>query len=454
MQTSDDRQFYDLLQRSPVGIALENLEGQPIFVNPALCTMLGFSEEEMCSKHCVDFSPPEDAEKDWALFQQLRDGTLNHYKLDKRFRRRDGSLIWGRLNISLMNRPSPMVVAMVEDITEEKTQRDLASRLAAIVESSDDAIISKTLEGIIKSWNAGAQRIFGYTAAEVIGHPITILIPPELREEENKILGILRAGGRLEHYETVRVTKTGTKVDVSLSISPIKDSTGRIEGISKIARDISERKKAEKALTDMTRKLIEAQEQERARIGRDLHDDISQRLAMLASDIDELIKNPFEVKARVEEVQGHLGDILADIQALSHNLHSSRLELLGVMAGMKSWCQEFAKRQKMDIAFKGEVRNRIPLETGRSLFRVLQEALHNARKHSGTNRVEVQLREDSGEINLTVSDSGKGFDVEAAKQGNGLGLTSMQERVRLINGRITIEAKPMGGTTIRVSVPA
>jgi PAS domain S-box-containing protein len=101
MLTSDDRHFYDLLQRSPVGIALENLEGQPIFVNPALCTMLGFSEEEMCSKHCVDFSPPEDAEKDWALFQQLRDGTLNHYKLDKRFRRRDGSLIWGRLHISL-----------------------------------------------------------------------------------------------------------------------------------------------------------------------------------------------------------------------------------------------------------------------------------------------------------------------------------------------------------------
>src|SRR5215472_3924568 len=118
---AEGRLFYDAFKASPIGIALENLEGQPLFVNPALCSMLGYSEEEMRGKHCVEFSPAEDAEKDWALFQQLRAGATDRYQLDKRFIRRDGSLIWGRLSISLLkNGSAPLVVAMVEDITEKR----------------------------------------------------------------------------------------------------------------------------------------------------------------------------------------------------------------------------------------------------------------------------------------------------------------------------------------------
>src|SRR5262249_41372842 len=138
--------------------------------------------------------------------------------------------------------------------------------LAAIIESSDDAIISKSLDATITSWNAGAQRIFGYAAEEVIGRPITILIPPDLQDEEMKILERLRAGERIEHYQTIRVTKAGERVDISLTISAIRDSTGNITGFSKIARDITERKRAEQDLAEMARRSIEAQEQERSRI--------------------------------------------------------------------------------------------------------------------------------------------------------------------------------------------
>jgi signal transduction histidine kinase len=120
---------------------------------------------------------------------------------------------------------------------------------------------------------------------------------------------------------------------------------------------------------------------------------------------------------------------------------------------MKSWCREFAERQKMEIDFRSAVPSALPRQVGLSLFRVLQEALHNVIKHSGVRRVEIQLREDSSEIHLVVSDSGRGFDPEAALQGKGLGLTSMRERVRLVNGTISIESKPMGGTTIHVRVP-
>jgi len=120
---------------------------------------------------------------------------------------------------------------------------------------------------------------------------------------------------------------------------------------------------------------------------------------------------------------------------------------------MKSWCREFAEHQKMEINFESDLQSVLPFDVGLSLFRVLQEALHNVIKHSGVKRVEVQLQEDSGEIRLIVADSGKGFNLKDALQSRGLGLTSMRERVRLVNGTITIDAKPMGGTTIDVRVP-
>jgi len=544
--------------------------------------MLGFSEEEMCTKHCVQFSPPEDADKDWALFQQLRAGSIDHYQLEKRYFRRDGSLLWGKLSISLLKgRPAPLVVAMVEDITEKKKAEEARFRHAAIIESSEDAIASATLDGVITSWNPGAERIFGYTESEAIGKSITILVPPDLPSEEDQILEKLRAGGRIDQFETVRIAKTGARIDVSLSISPIKDATGKIIGCSGIARDITERKRAEEALrsseerlrlaqqaarigtfewnirtgtntwtselesmhglppggfggtqsmwkrfvhpedrarvndlvnqslttgvpaqaewrvvwpdatvhwvagrwrvlmneageplrmvgvnidvtdrkrteealSEVNRKLIEAQEDERNRIGRELHDDINQRLAMLSVELERLQQEPSAVEDRVQGLRRELADISSDVQALSHDLHSSKLEYLGVVAGLKSWCQEFAERQNASIHFKSDVESDLPFDVGRTLLRILQEAVRNTIEHSGVKHVEVQLLQKFSEIQLIVSDSGRGFDVEDAMKGKGLGLTSMRERARLMNGTTTIESKPMSGTTICVRVP-
>ena len=586
-RTPDIELFRDVFNASPIGIAVETLEGQPLFVNPAFCSMLGFSEEELRYKHCVDFSPPEDAERDWALFQQLRAGSINHYQLEKRYFRRDGSLVWGSLSISLLkSSPSPLVLAMVEDITDKKNAEEARFRHAAVIESSDDAIASGTFDGIIVSWNTGAQKIYGYTEAEAVGKPISMLVPPELPDEENKILETLKSGDRIEHFETVRVTKTGKRINVSLTISPIKDSTGRTVGISGIARDITERKLAEEALRaseerlrlaqqaarigtfdwnirtgvntwtpeleamyglppggfggtqtafenlvhpddragviklvdaamksgqptkgewrvvwgdrsvhwiagrwqvfmdasgepskmigvnvdaterklaeearlEVSRKLIEAHEQERTRIGRDLHDDFVQRLALLAVELDRVWKDipdsAVELGRRIGDLQNQTTEITNDVQLLSHELHSSKLEFLGIVGAIKIFCKELGERQRLEIDFQShDLPAALPTDLSLSLFRVLQEALRNATKHSGVKSFEVRLWGTSDAIHLTIGDLGAGFDVEAVKKSTGLGLTSMQERLRLVGGELSINSQPRLGTTIHARVP-
>jgi signal transduction histidine kinase len=155
---------------------------------------------------------------------------------------------------------------------------------------------------------------------------------------------------------------------------------------------------------------------------------------MLALGLQQLQDNPSEIQSRLEELRKQTTELLNDVQALSHELHSSTLEYLGVVGGMKSWCKEFGERQGTELHFNSDVRSPLPFEIGLSLFRVRQEALHNAVKHSRVKRVEVQLVESHDEIQLTIRDAGAGFNVEAAKRSGGLGLTSMQERIRLMNG--------------------
>ena len=221
---------------------------------------------------------------------------------------------------------------------------------------------------------------------------------------------------------------------------------------------ISEARRTQESLRTVSGNLIQAQEQERSRMARELHDDINQRLAMLAIELEKVREDspnlPSQVKSRLQELQKETTEISTDVQAVAHELHSSRLEYLGLEGGMRSWCKEFGDRQGMEIGFASHhVSSCVPPEVSLCLFRVLQEALHNALKYSGVRHIEVQLQEGSGEIHLIVRDSGKGFDPDLALQGQGLGLTSMQERVRLLNGLTVIESRPLGGTTIHARVP-
>jgi PAS domain S-box-containing protein len=273
-------------------------------------------------------------------------------------------------------------------------------------------------------------------------------IPDRWKEVHRRALA-----GETVRADEDRWDREGGTTWLRWEVRPWLNLEGLPGGILIFAEDITRRKQMEEVLSDMSRKLIESQEQERARIGRELHDDINQRLAMLAMELDQLQGDPSDIQSRVRRLREQTLEISSDVQALSHDLHSSKLEYLGVVGGIKSWCKEFAARQRMEIDFKDDVSSVLPFEVGLCLLRVLQEALHNSVKHSGVKRIEVQLAEKSNEVQLTVCDLGTGFDTEAAKQHGGLGLKSMRERVRLVNGTIEIRSKPMRGTTVCVRVP-
>jgi signal transduction histidine kinase len=222
--------------------------------------------------------------------------------------------------------------------------------------------------------------------------------------------------------------------------------------------DVTEGKLAEEALASVGRRLIEAHEEERTWLARELHDDINQRIALLALQLDQSYQHlhspGVEVTEHIRQVRQQLLDLGKDVQALSHRLHSSKLEYLGIVSATSGFCRELSEQQKVEIDFShSAIPRSLPKEISLCLFRVLQEALQNAVKHSGERHFRVELHGTSGEIQLTVSDPGVGFDQQEAIDRRGIGLVSMSERLQLVGGEFSINSKPGGGTTIRARIP-
>ncbi|PYY18834.1 MAG: hypothetical protein DMG60_06700 [Acidobacteria bacterium] len=240
--------------------------------------------------------------------------------------------------------------------------------------------------------------------------------------------------------------------------APIINPDGSFSGYIGSAIDVTERKLAEEALASIGGKLIAAQEAERTRIARELHDDVNQQLAFLAISLDQMRKGPprsvSEIRSRTEALFRKTEEISRSLQALSHQLHSSKLEYFGLVNAMQGFCREFSDQHHVEVQFLPEyVPQHVPKEISLCLFRVMQAGLTNALKHSGVNRFEVGLHGTTYGVHLTVHDDGVGFDPDTALRSEGIGIISMRERVRFVNGTLAIDSKANGGTTITVDVP-
>jgi len=390
----------------------------------------------------------------------------------------DGSIHWiaGSWQVLMNESGEPFrVVGANMDVTERKRTEEALFEVNRNLEAQAALLQSREalLKIFVRSVPAGVAMLdrdmrylqvsdrwcadYSVDSSQVLGRSHYELFPdiPRRWKEMHR---------RALEGETLRVDEDpwdregGTIQWVRWEIRPWRTPSGIVGGILIFAEDITHRKQMEEAILGMNRKLIESQEQERVRIGRELHDDIVQRLALLAVELEQVQQNSpdlhIEVRRRLGELRKQTSEIATDIQSLSHELHSSKLEYLGLAVAMRSFCREFGELQKVEIDFQShDLPSPVPPDISLCLYRVVQEALHNSAKHSGVRHLEVRLWGTSDQIHLTVRDSGVGFDSEAVKESRGLGLISMQERVKLVNGTFSIESQPKRGTTICARVP-
>ncbi len=580
-----EEKFSIAFRECPSAFALARLkDDRYIEVNETFERFTGYRRDELIGRTPFDIGLWENPAHRQELVAKLQaEGKVRNEEV--RFQTRDGSIRSCLTSAELIEIDGERcLLSLTSDITELKQAQETRLRHAAIVESSDDAIISEDLQGIILSWNAGAQHIFGFSEAEAIGKPISIIIPPELHDDQNKMRQLLRTGECIQHLETIRITKEGKKIDVSLTISPVQDSSGRVAGFSKIARDISDRKRveqtlreseerfrlvanqapvfiwmsgtnklrnfcnqcwldftgrtmeqelgegwaagvhpedmllclqtysaafdarvdfeleyrlkrfdgkyrwivdhgvprfesdgvfcgyigscvditdrkmSEESLEELSGRLLTAQEEERTRIARELHDDFSQRLALQSIALTQLWKKlpatEVEERAKVGELLKRTQEMSSDMHSLSHQLHSSKLEHVGLVPALNGLCEEMTSKYRIQVEFTDrEVSSEIPKDIALCLFRIVQEALGNVVKHSHAQQAQVELVGANNEIRLRVVDAGVGFNPSQRSADAGIGLVSMRERLRLVGGRLSVQSAPMRGTEIIAEVP-
>jgi PAS domain S-box-containing protein len=309
-------------------------------------------------------------------------------------------------------------------------------------------------------WFGDLQTVFGIPSDDRSGRveDFRRLIHPEDQDLVLKGLADARQN-RKQYVAEFRVVRTDGIVRWITVRGKFRYAVnGEAERMLGMAVDITDRKMAEDTLFNLSGSLIDAQEEERKRIAREIHDDYQQQLAVLAIDLEQLAKDtgnsPVELSSRLLELWNRVGELGSDLHSLSHRLHSSTLESLGLVAGVRAFCEEFSEQHGMQVDFVHEnVPRALPGNAALCLFRIAQEGVRNVKKHSGANRAEVRLELLEEKLHLSVSDHGIGFDSSEHSRRGGIGLRSMEERLRLLGGQLEIHSQSTRGTKIDAWIP-
>jgi len=428
-------------------------------VNEKACRDLGYSREELLSLTVLDVDAAMDLSAMKTLHKSCQKGFV---VFESVHRRKNGSTFPVEVTMKPLRIDRAYYVAVVRDITDRKRAQEALReseerlRLAAEAGKMFAYTWDAATDQILRS---GDSYLLGVDAATPFtGRQLLEKVHPDDRHLLVSAFDRLTPDTPLFQVSYRMIRPNGEVLWVERNSRAYFDAHGRVLRIIGMAADITQRKRGEEALSSISRRLIQAQEAERARIARDLHDDIGQRLALMAVTVEQLThtrsRASDEGRSLLDSLQTQTAEISASVQAIAHELHSSRLQHLGVVAALKGFCAELSTQQKVEVDFSyADVPPGVPAETSLCLFRVVQEALHNAVRHSGVRQFEVQLRGTTDALQLTVRDKGLGFDPENAIDGRGLGLTSMKERLKLVGGELLIESRSTRGTTIVARVP-
>jgi len=481
-----------IVASSDDAIVSKTLDGIITAWNRAAERIFGWTAAEAVGQHVTLIIPPDRLAEEDELLARIRRGERVEHLETVRVRK-DGRLIDVSITVSPVRDSAGRIAGaskIARDVSERRRGEATLARLAAIVDYSDDVIVSKTLDGIITSWNRAAERTFGWTEAEAVGRHITLIIPPDRRVEEDDVLARIRRGERVDHFETVRVGKDGRLIDVSITISPVRDTAGRIIGASKIARDVTERRRLEAQLGALLVREQEARREAEAlnRAKDELLATVSHELRtplnsifgwarmMQSGAMDEAGRaHAVEVILRNAALQGRLVEDLLDLSRIAAGRMRLELEPMNLNATIEAALETVrpaARARSIEvIAALDDSLGPIQGAPDR-LQQVVWNLLMNSVKFTPPGgRVEISSQHAAGAAAIVVTDTGQGIPADVlphvfepfrqadssstrAQGGLGLGLTLVRRLVELHGGTVVAESEGQDrGSTFTVTLP-
>ncbi|HZM88444.1 MAG TPA: PAS domain S-box protein [Blastocatellia bacterium] len=464
LRESEER-FRGIYEHAPMGIAITDWQWYFQHCNSAYTAMLGYTEEELRHKVFSELVHPDDRDANIAEIRLLMAGEVPFFEIDNRYVRKDGEIVWVHKLVSVLRDEKGVpayFLALVTDITERK-------RADEALRESEERFRNMADTAPVMIWISGADKLYTYfnqqwltftgrTMGEELGNGWTREIHPD--DFERSLETYNTAFNKREPFRMeYRLRRVDGQFRWMLDSGTARFSpSGEFLGFIGSCIDITERKAAEKSLAGLSGQLIRARENECARIARELHDDLNQRMALISIELEQLGQNYPATNGgfhgRLQGILKQAADVSRDIHRISYDLHPSKLTQLGLVAAVTGLCDDAMSSHQLKIEFRYDgVPADLPRDVSLCLYRIAQECLNNVIKHSGAAEAKVELHGTANEFRLRVTDSGKGFDVESPQIWQGLGLISMRERLRLVGGQISIVSRAPSGTQIDATVP-
>lgn len=457
-----EEQYKTLTDSSLTGIFIHQ-NGRYVFVNERFAKMHGYTVKELLGKEYKTLIHPGDRADVTVRVSKRLKGEPVPYQYEVQRLRKDGKTIWCEMIATAIEyRGKPAVMGNIMDISQrkqaEKALQDSEEMARALLNATTDAVVLLDANGVILDVNETYAKRFQKNKGEMLGLCIWYLLPPGVTEA--RMVNVKKV------FETGRPVRMlderhGTWNDTN--IYPVRNAHGEVTRVAVFVRDVTERKQAEEHIRILTQQMIKAQEDERQRIARDLHDNVAQDLSLLKIGCETLFDGqpsmPVEIMEKASELSEVLQRSITAVRNMAYDLRPPGLDQLGLVRTVYQYCEEISETSQISIDFSAAGLDdlKLPVDLEINLYRLIQEALRNINKHADATSVSIRMVASFPWIILRIEDNGQGFDVRKrmveAFAEKRMGLRSMQERVSLLNGKMRIKSRPKEGTKIFIEVP-